>query len=200
MTYVCFSPIPNGASDEPLYPMERQREIEKIKNPTVRREKYFAWKLLEKAVRLGMRLDFKSLKFNRLEDGRWLSPDFYFSISHSGGALAVAISSEPLGIDIEPLGRGFSEGLVRRYFTEGEKEHYCASSEEHKEECALRIWTAKEAYFKSLSRDKFEPSRVDTSGISYASGDIDISGSKFIYSLYSEKLDFEILPVDLSEN
>ncbi len=60
----------------------------------------------------------------------------YFSNSHSGTRVAIAVSDRPVGVDIERK-RDVRKGLSERFFTE--KEQKCDFFE---------IWTKKEAYGK----------------------------------------------------
>jgi phosphopantetheinyl transferase len=69
--------------------------------------------------------------------------EFEFSVAHSADRLAVAISSRPVGIDIEYLGARPSQRqrLVRAMRHQADPE---AATEMH----ALQLWTAKEAASK----------------------------------------------------
>ena len=49
-TVVMAAQIPDRDISDLLYPPERQAEIDGISRESVRREKYFVWKLLEYAV------------------------------------------------------------------------------------------------------------------------------------------------------
>ena len=70
------------------------------------------------------------------------------SISHSGSFAAAAVSSTPVGIDIEET-RDVPQGVVRKAFSQDEIDFVnSAQTEEEKKQRFLRIWTAKEAYLK----------------------------------------------------
>jgi 4'-phosphopantetheinyl transferase len=69
----------------------------------------------------------------------------YFSISHSKLGIAVAISDEPIGIDIEAI-RPLSEGLVQRAMNPQEQAQITAAANPEQE--FIRLWTRKEAYVK----------------------------------------------------
>ena len=76
-----------------------------------------------------------------LEDGP------YFSISHSKLGIAVAISDEPIGIDIEAI-RPLNEGLVQKTMNPQEQAQIAAAANPAQE--FIRLWTRKEAYVKML--------------------------------------------------
>ena len=69
----------------------------------------------------------------------------YFSISHSKLGIAVAISDEPIGIDIEAI-RPLNEGLVQKTMNPQEQAQIAAAANPEQE--FIRLWTRKEAYVK----------------------------------------------------
>ncbi len=74
-------------------------------------------------------------------------PEIYFSLSHSGDFLALAVSDREIGIDIEKI-REAKENLIRRVCSENEiKKIY---SSENPDRVFTEIWTKKEAYLKAL--------------------------------------------------
>ena len=73
--------------------------------------------------------------------------EIYFSLSHSGNFLALAISDRDVGIDIERI-RQAKEDLVRRVCCENEISLIFSS--ENPDEAFTEIWTKKEAYLKAL--------------------------------------------------
>jgi 4'-phosphopantetheinyl transferase len=74
-----------------------------------------------------------------------LSGGPYFSLSHSKRGIAVAISDEPIGIDIEAI-RPLSEGLVQKAMNPQEQAQIAAAANPEQE--FIRLWTRKEAYVK----------------------------------------------------
>ena len=69
----------------------------------------------------------------------------YFSISHSKQGIAVAISDQPIGIDIEAI-RPLNEGLVQKAMNPQEQAQIAATENPAQE--FIRLWTRKEAYVK----------------------------------------------------
>ena len=47
-------------------------------------------------------------------------PDIHFNISHTNGAIAVAFSDSPIGVDVEKI-RDFNLKITERFFTPYEK-------------------------------------------------------------------------------
>ncbi len=183
MTHVYFAKLPSCDIGEIRYPEIRAKQIASISNEQLRREKYFAWRLLEYAFRDGRGLEISELEFDLSESGRWSCSSAYFSISHSAGALAVAVSDQPCGIDIEPANGRWSDSLAKRYMTDGEFAAYSELSDTDRQAGFIKIWTAKEAIFKSLGLERFAPSYVDTNAYPYVSDTVRIGDELYVYSV-----------------
>lgn len=88
------------------------------------------------------------------ENGKPLADNGFVSISHSGDMVAVALSSLPVGVDIEKLGVRFDfNRLASRFFADGELQYFLESPTEYR---FLEIWTKKEAYSKITGRGTAE--------------------------------------------
>lgn len=69
----------------------------------------------------------------------------HFSISHCKTGIAVAISENPIGVDIETI-RTFKADLMRKTMNEDEQQHIISSTNPDLE--FIRLWTQKEAFLK----------------------------------------------------
>lgn len=184
-TDVYLALLPCGECDEPLYPEERDTLVKNTANPTVRRERYFVWRLLEVAIRHSLGLELSEIGLRR-EGERWTSELADISLSH-GGALAVAVSGAPVGVDIESLsGDSDTARLAERFFSDAERAEYCAAPEEERRAAFLRIWTAKEAIFKSQRSAAFAPSEVDSGASRVHSRTVRLGEEDFILSVATE--------------
>ena len=72
-------------------------------------------------------------------------PDLFFSISHCKTAVAVALSRQPLGIDIEDVTRYKNNVAV---YVSNDDELKKIKESEHPELPFIELWTKKEAVFK----------------------------------------------------
>ena len=72
-------------------------------------------------------------------------PDIHFSLSHCREAVACAVGSKPVGVDVESV-REYKEGLVR--YTMNEREVEQIQSAERPDVAFTRLWTMKEAALK----------------------------------------------------
>ena len=184
-TDVYVALLPEGECDEPLYPEERDAYVKNTANPTVRRERYFVWRLLEVAIRNSLGLELSEIGL-RLDGERWTSELADISLSH-GGALAVAVSGAPVGVDIESLsGDSDATRLAERFFSDAERAEYYAAPEEERRAAFLRVWTAKEAVFKSQKNAVFAPSDVDSDASRVHSLAVHLGDEDFILSVATE--------------
>ncbi|MGN0437087.1 MAG: 4'-phosphopantetheinyl transferase family protein [Lachnospiraceae bacterium] len=71
----------------------------------------------------------------------------HFNMSHSGDYVVVAVSDEPIGIDIEHKTRNY-ETVAKRCFHKAEYDSIMKLNEPDRSKRFLEIWTMKEAYIK----------------------------------------------------
>ena len=91
---------------------------------------------------------FRDLEWQYNEHGKPFIPGGpYFSISHCKEGIAVAISDEPIGIDIEGI-RHADEELIRR--TMNEEERLWVTGDGLRDRRFTRLWTQKEAVVKAI--------------------------------------------------
>ena len=159
---VYFSIIPDTATIGAILPKEREDEIKSVSNERVKREKYFAWRLLEYALSDALGLKLIDAKLFKDKNGKWKSELCEFSISHSASLVAVAISHAPVGIDIEPLGTSRPRGFAKKTLTESELSLFSSLPVSEKDEFLLTRWCIKEAIFKKSDSDIFVPSKTET--------------------------------------
>lgn len=75
-------------------------------------------------------------------------PEVHFNLAHTRGAAVVAVSDQPVGVDIEAIGR-LDKRIVARHFTEREQQ-YVDFNTEGAPVRFTEIWTRKEAFVKWL--------------------------------------------------
>ncbi len=156
-----------------ILPSFAEKELNTIKNPRVAAEKRAGYGLLNYAAK---RLfdDFDVTKCYLGETGKPLHSSIWFSISHSGGAVAVAVAEVPVGLDVESVD---SLQRVRRL------EKRILRSDEHCDN-PLVLWTTKEAVFKLEGKDRiFRPADIDTNRYEGTSIDFECFGKKFVLSV-----------------
>ena len=183
--YVYYSGIPDRAAERELYPDERMKEIRECKNERVRREKHRVWELLEYAVKDALSLDFNNLQFTKTESGKWACDSFEFSLSHSDGAVAVAISDAAVGVDIEEV-RVIDSRLAAKVLTDSELEFYYGLCDAEREGFLLDSWCKKEAIFKHLGDSVLLPKRIESSNYHTVTLRVDIEGREHVIAVASD--------------
>lgn len=180
---VYIAVTPQGSPIGELDCNERMIELDSISNTNLKRDKYFVWKLLCYALEKSVGLRGKQLKFTKEDFGGWSVNGAEFSFSHCNGVLAVVVSSSPVGVDIEQVGQSRADKLAKRIMTDREISAFEKIPLDQKEEAFIKIWTAKEAIFKSQKSDRFIPRDIDTLSHTIKTDIIMINGKKYIWSV-----------------
>lgn len=76
-------------------------------------------------------------------------PDIHYNLSHADGIAACIVSDFECGIDCENV-RDFRPNVMKRAFSENEREMVEKAPEGEKDLLFFRLWTLKEAYVKAL--------------------------------------------------
>ncbi len=186
--------MPSDMKELPLLSAARSRELQTVKSEGQRREKYFTWRLLEYGIAHTFGKGADSFNFVKNDNGRWTADGIEFSLSHSGGVSAVAISNAPVGVDIEPVRELVSSRFAERALTENELQELGLLSESEKAEFIIKKWTQKEAVFKSLNKEVFIPSKTEVGKDKNIITDrMSISGRTYILSVATaENSEFNI--------
>lgn len=179
-TDLYIAPVPAGDMGR-VFPPRRQAQMEETVNENHRRQRYFVWKLLEYGLRKSLELSMEQVSFQLDDRGRWSCRECFFSLSHSGNALAVAISSAPVGVDIEGLDRALHPSLVRKILTDAEQKDYAALEEARQKSFLLEKWCMKESLFKwkEAAPQAAQP-RISRTG------SIVTAGQEYCYALVAE--------------
>lgn len=180
---VYIAALPKDAAVGHLPCKARMQEINSVSNERVRREKYFVWQLLCYALERSFGLRGKKLDFVKESFGGWSVGDLSVSLSHSKGALAVAVSRAPVGIDIEPIRTPRSEKFAEHIMNEAELAGYRSLPTNEQEERLIEMWTAKEAIFKSKHLPAFIPNQNDTLTESYRTNRTTVEGEEYVWSV-----------------
>ena len=138
-------------------PILRQVEIDEIKNQELKKEKTNSWNLLCYAVADAFSINPQEVNFFKNEYGKWCAEKFFFSISHSHGAVAVAVSDIPCGIDIEQISHfsqkcqdvNFAKNLAKRI-------NHTFTTDIN----LLKCWTERESTYKINGNGTFIPSNT----------------------------------------
>lgn len=190
IVHVYVARFPFSVETETIVPPARAREIEDCSNPKVQHEKYYAWKLLEKALMRSLGLKPGSLDIRRSENGKWECSSCFFSLSHSGNFVAAAVSRKPIGVDIEKWDPSrFTKELANKMVTKREKAAIRRLGESERGTALNALWTKKEAIYKSAGDTSFQPRRIETSKYASATKAILLEDERYLITVVSEDSD-----------
>lgn len=193
--FVYISAIFDCDSPEILFPPERQKELESITNKGVRLEKYCAWKLLERAISDITDRKISEFEFTKNSQGKWCAEGIEFSISHSNGVVAVAVSDTPVGVDVQHIGEPKNSGFAKRVLTNGEFEAYSALPASKRSEYVYDLWARKESIFKfDNSLEFFCPASIDASAYKTQTQKITVDGNEYFFAVTAESFE-EVIKV-----
>lgn len=98
----------------------------------------------------------KELQFGTAKRGKpfisgpSMAADWQFNLSHTGALVAIAVSRQPVGIDVEDLSRRVPDlDIAKRYFSLREYQHIASCTPSERAGLFLRYWTLKEAFLKA---------------------------------------------------
>ena len=130
--------IPENGCMEAVYPPERDQEINLTSNEKIKKEKHYVWRLLEYAVLNSFGFCMEDMAFQKTKRGKWITPNCEFSLSHSNGVVAVAVSRFRVGIDIEIAHGACSPRIAPRVLTEMELLEYNSLADIEREEYLIK--------------------------------------------------------------
>ena len=187
-TVVYAARIPDGEMSDVLYPPERQSEIDRLSNEKVKREKYFVWKLLEHAISETVGEPIENFAFERLPNRKWVSDRLCFSLSHTDGVVAVALSDKSVGVDVESV-RAHREGLERSILTEKELKELSLTETDFFWDYIIKRWTQKESIFKAQEQKCFEPTKIEASEHCVKTETLELENERFMLSVCAHDAD-----------
>ncbi len=132
----------------------RQRRLARITNPKVRAECIAAGSVLREALSdYGYSVGDRPLTLSYDADGKpGIADGPFFSISHSGDIVTVAVDDAPIGVDVQIV-KKMSERLAKRILTEEERtefESFGGEREKERDRYMTVRWTEKESIAKLL--------------------------------------------------
>lgn len=78
-------------------------------------------------------------------------PDVFYNISHAEGIAACIVTDRECGIDCEQV-REFHPNVMKRAFTEKEREMVLSAPLDKRDLLFFRLWTLKESYIKATGK------------------------------------------------
>ena len=182
---VIYAPIGDVDMTAPLFPPSRDAEVRACKNENAMREKYLVWQLLRMTVEKYLKLDFANLQFTKTANGQWICPDFYFSLSHTDGAVCVAVADSAVGVDIERV-RNIREGMPKRVLTVDELKYMDSLPHEERGTFFFEAWVKKESAFKMTGAEALLPRQRDSLSSLAVSERVHVGGEEYLIGIASD--------------
>lgn len=160
---VYIAAIPDNMEQSTVYPSDRDKFIRETKGFSKRLERYAVWRLLEIAVKHSFSLSMEEISFSE-NKGKWSCDKLFFSLSHTRGAVAAAVSKLPCGVDIEAMERFtrcYSDPRMLQKFQgklRGEDENFTISNPRE----LIELWTKKECIYKCFGTEDYFTRKIST--------------------------------------
>ena len=170
-----------------LVPAKNLEKINALKLDAAQKLRLFSDIFLRYVISKNLNIKNKDIGFSYNEYGKPSLvgyPQFHFNISHTRGAIAVAISEEPVGVDVEKIG-SVDTNIARRFFTINEY-NYIFNADDNKlqNNRFYEIWTKKEAYMKWAGK-----------GLSIPLNSFDVLAKNFEESFYTFNIEEYLISV-----
>jgi 4'-phosphopantetheinyl transferase len=132
-----------------LLPFEKQQAISSFRFDADKKLKICSEILIRCLICQTLHIKNKEIQFLLNDYGKpYLAyfPSFEYNISHTKNAIAIGISDNPVGVDIEKIKR-FDFRMPKYSFTDNENS-FLTSEQANQDRRFFEIWTKKEAYIK----------------------------------------------------
>ena len=127
------------------------------------------------------------MTFHKNSHGKWETDGCCFSLTHSGDVVAVAVSKQTVGVDIEPLSNKKTATMLK-VLTPREKEEYFQLPEDERDRFLVEKWTRKESVFKTQDLSRFRPETIDVASFSCDGRILSIDGNGYVLSVSAKDL------------
>lgn len=158
MTKTYFLKISNSILSENDYKLyetelsnEKKNRIKLAKSNISKKVYLYSELLLKYLIYRETNLDISNLMFSKNKFGKPFlinQANIKYNLSHTKDALAISISDNEIGIDIEKI-RTINLRIAKRFFTKNEYNYVMERDSTYR---FLEIWTKKEAYMKFVGK------------------------------------------------
>lgn len=133
-----------------LISSDKKAKLDNYKSDIDKKLRLYAELLMRVVIHQDLNVENDDIEFETNSYGKpYLinNQDYPFNLSHTNNMVAVAISNNPVGVDIEKI-KEIEMGIAKRFFTEHELNYI-----EKFQDKIYEIWTKKEAYLKYIGKD-----------------------------------------------
>lgn len=151
-TKVFIKKAPFMFENKTIFCDERKKEIEMCKSEKTKKEKENIWLFLQEIAQRYQKSSISGIKFIKQNTGKWTCDLFDFSLSHSEDYLAIAISDKAVGVDVQKIKP--IDSIKTLILNESESKESIDDLE------LIKIFSKKEAMFKTLNEKFFVPKKI----------------------------------------
>ena len=189
--YVYLANFDKNLQVKPVQPAIRNQAIQRCTDILTRQQKYCVWQLLDYALRQHCGKGVDGYSFNVSSNGKWsCNANAQFSLSHSNNVVAVAISAQKVGVDIEAVSsfgeRANDEAFINRVLTSDERQRLMLCEKSRRSQKLALLWTHKESVFKMSDNPYFAPKSIDTAKRPADSRLLEIDGVQYALSVATQ--------------
>lgn len=169
-------PLPPAVLTAPLSVAEQARR-DRFAVPAARSQFAYARGLLRHLLAAYVGRSPAELRFDVSPDGKPALADcgIEFNVSHTAGLAVFAVSSVPVGVDVERVrDLATAAGLVDRYFRPAERVRFSGLPDDLRTAAFFRGWTCKEAILKGVG--------CGTRGLEQCEVEIDPRSAERVYA------------------
>jgi len=133
-----------------MLPERRKEAVDRARNPEIAKKRLYTGAFLQYVLAKETGIFAERLQYEYNEWGKpaLVGSDIHFNLSHSGDYVVLAVSDQPIGIDVEHKTKNY-ESLAKRCFCPEEyADIMSVDTREGQEIRFLEYWTMKEAYIK----------------------------------------------------
>ena len=154
-----------------VQPSIRNEAIECCTDELTKRQRYCVWQLLDYALKRHFGMGVGDYDFTVDSNGKWHCDGACFSLTHCNDVVAVAVSSKPVGVDVEAVAnfeRKVSDSkFLARVLTADEQGRIEAIDACERARALAELWTRKESLFKLTGGASFVAKNISTSSLAY---------------------------------
>ena len=186
-----------------VQPAIRNEAIERCSDKLTKLQRYCVWRLLDYALTRHFGKGVADFHFEVDSNGKWSSSEVCFSLTHCNHAVAVAVCSEPVGVDIEAVSsfvnKACDDKFVLRVLAASEIAQLNVTPQAQSARLLTEIWTQKESLFKLSGGKTFVPGCIDTAASTTHCQFLQLDGADYALSVATpSNIAVQVQVVDVS--
>ncbi len=172
-----------------IFPPLRMQETERAQG-VLKQQKIAAWQALGQGLAHSFDAKIEDLHFHQTPMGKWICDEYGISITHTDGYVAVAISNQAVGVDLENMHT--FDRKYQQWSAASFAQKICTPQELQGDfpldlTAFLRLWTRKESIYKRSGEGKFSPQQINASADDVRTVLLQLQETPLMLSVCSDK-------------